>query len=224
MSQHKQPAGVWPPKGTAITDWVAVMGGATTYTEEQIQAAYRVGLTIAQNGKNVITGATTGIPYAAALGAKDGGALVIGVSPADDPVEHVRKFGKPLDALDLIIYSGLSFAGRGPLIIRSAAACIFIGGEFGTLNEFSSAWLIGNRLLGVLPGYGGMTKEFAKLAHKTKMNWGCQLVIGKQPEELVRRLVRAMNQVTPKVRFREHPGRDVRQIVSRYRAMKRHRL
>jgi len=205
------------------TDWVAVMGGATAYTEEQIQAAYRVGLAIAQHGKNVITGATTGIPYAAALGAKDGGALVIGVSPAADPVEHVRKFGKPLDAMDLIIYSGLSFDGRGPLIIRSAAACIFIGGEFGTLNEFSAAWLIGNRLLGVLPRYGGMTREFVNLVRKTKKNWGCKLVTGKQPEELVRRLVRAMNRMTPKFKFREHPGQDVRQIVLRCRDTHRRR-
>ncbi len=54
--------------------WVAVLGGSKRYTNEQILAAYSVGRELGRLGKNLVTGATTGIPYAAALGAREKGA------------------------------------------------------------------------------------------------------------------------------------------------------
>src|SRR3989338_4784298 len=91
---------------------IGVMGGAFEYTPEAISAAYNVGKTIAQNNCTLITGATTGIPYAAALGTRSAGGLSIGISPGKDAKEHVERFGKPLEGLDAIIYTGMGFNGR----------------------------------------------------------------------------------------------------------------
>ncbi len=58
--------------------WIAVLGGSVEYSEEQVLAAYDVGAAIAAHGMGIVTGATTGIPYAAIIGAKVAGGVVVG--------------------------------------------------------------------------------------------------------------------------------------------------
>ena len=84
-----------------LRDWIAVLGSAANCHERQLFAGYQVGRAIAENRKNLLHGATTGIPYAAALGAKLGGACVIGISPADDVGDHLNRFEKPIANCDL---------------------------------------------------------------------------------------------------------------------------
>jgi uncharacterized protein (TIGR00725 family) len=139
----------WLPRST-----IAVLGGAATYTDAQIEAAYRIGSGVAARGHALLTGATSGIPYAAALGAHDAGGMVIGISPASCAEEHIEKFRKPLRQADVIIYTGMGPEGRSPLLTKSASAAIFVGGEVGTLGEFCSAWMCGPNVLGVLEAGG----------------------------------------------------------------------
>ena len=202
--------------GGTQRDWVAVLGGASIYDEPQILAAYQTGQALARQGKNVLTGATTGIPYAAAMGARDAGALVVGISPAGNPVEHAKMFRKPLDQHDLIVYSGVGFEARGALIVRSAAACIFIGGEFGTLNEFTAAWMVGRKVLGVLIGSGGITDTLTTLMSRTKSTWGSEVIYDANPISLVAKVCTRIQTIvspTPAVSI----GRDVRAIVARFK-------
>jgi len=203
-------------RGETLRDWVAVLGGASVYDETQILAAYQIGQALARKGKNVLTGATTGIPYAAAIGAREAGALVVGISPAGSPSEHIQAFRKPLDYHDLIVYSGVGFEARGPLIVRSAAACIFIGGEFGTLNEFTAAWMVGHKVLGVLNGSGGITDALPSLMAKTKSTWGSVVVYDKNPTSLVAKVCKEIEAIVPEVPT-GNVGRDVRAIVARFR-------
>lgn len=163
------------------TRWVAVLGGAHRYDRAQLRAAYECGAELARRGRNVITGATTGIPYAAALGAKDGGAMVVGISPAVGASEHVERFAKPVSAADLVIYSGLAVEGRGPLILRSAGAAIFIGGEMGTLAEFAAGWLCGCPYLAVLDSSGGIATQLAAIAASMQTCWGSTVVRASDP-------------------------------------------
>jgi uncharacterized protein (TIGR00725 family) len=164
--------------------WVAVLGGASSYTREQIRAAYLCGRELARQGRNVITGATSGIPCAAAVGAKDGGGFVVGISPARNADEHVRTYRKPLAAMDLVIYSGLSLDGRAPLILRSAGAAVFIGGEMGTLAEFAAGWLCGCPVLGLLEPMGGVTADLRRIC-QSMQSWGSAVVVGSDPIQLV---------------------------------------
>lgn len=165
--------------------WVAVLGGAHRYDTAQLRAAYRCGVALARGGCNVMTGATTGVPYAAAVGAKDAGGMVVGVSPATSPREHVEQFGKPITATDLVLYSGLTIEGRSPLIMRSVSAAIFIGGEMGTLAEFAAGWLCGCRYMGLLETSGGITANLGAIADSIQTNWGSTIIRGSNPEALV---------------------------------------
>ena len=176
--------------GYSATQWIAVLGGATVYDERQVEAAYVIGERLAIRGFGLVTGATTGLPFAAALGAKAGGGLVVGVSPAASWEEHVRDGGRPLDAHDFIVFTGLGAEGRAPLILRSVAAAVFIGGEMGTLNEFAVGWMLGIPLLGVLSGYGGIAEEFEALARRVRSSWGSEVVVEGDPATLAETLAR----------------------------------
>jgi len=163
--------------------WIAVLGGASRYDEQQLRAAYVCGFELARRGKHLLTGATTGIPFAAALGAADGGGRIVGISPASSRDEHVNRYGKPVEPADLLIFSGMTLDGRAPLILRSAAAAIFIGGEMGTLAEFAAGWLCGCPCLGLLESAGGITGELRRIA-SAMQNWGSTIVCNDDPVQL----------------------------------------
>lgn len=174
--------------GTSLSRWIAVFGGAARYDAGQVRAAYRVGQEVARQGRNLLTGATSGLPYAAALGARECRALVVGISPAATPGEHVQKYRKPLDPFDFIAFTGLGYTARSSLLVQSAAGAIFLGGEFGTLNEFSAAWICGNNVLGVLEGSGGISEKFRDLLAHVETTWGSKVVFADDPTDLTRRV------------------------------------
>lgn len=174
-------------------DWVAILGGALKFTDEQIMAAYDIGVEIAKMENGIVTGATSGVPYAAVLGVKDAGGLAMGISPAATPEEHLNRYKKPLDELDFIVYTGTGYDCRSTFIVNSASACIFIGGEIGTLKEFTSAWMAGHQIIGILKGFGGITDQLEELSTYTKTDYHNRLVIETNPKKLVQRIVREIH-------------------------------
>ncbi len=200
-------------------DSIAVLGGAVRFTETQIIAAFCVGRQIAARGFNLVTGGTTGIPYAAAAGAKLSGATVVGISPAASVEEHILRYKKPLDFADVIIYTGMGLEGRNPINVRSAKGAIFIGGEFGTMNEFSAAYTCGENVLGILEGMGGVSDCLRDLLIKMDSNYGSFVIFESDP-------VRLADSVCNEVRHRysaksmqlksEELGSDVRNMLRRF--------
>ena len=123
---------------------------------------------MAKSGAVLVTGATTGIPYWAAKGAKEAGGIVIGLSPAVSKIAHVKTYHLPVEYHDLIIYTGFDYSGRNLLLTRSADAVITIYGRVGTLNEFTIAFE-DKKPQGVLTGSGGESDELEhilKIAHR----------------------------------------------------------
>ncbi len=176
---------------------LGVMGGAFRYTLEALEAAYVIGKEIAEAGAALITGGTTGIPYRAAQGYKtEGGLWSIGISPAVDRVEHVEKFGKPTDAYDVLIFSGMGYAGRNPLNIRSCDGVIFIGGESGTLNEFTTG-LYEDRVLGILESVGGITEKIREIMSEFRTDHGSKVLYDIHPQNLVRRVLTEIRDRNP---------------------------
>lgn len=200
-------------------EWIAVLGGATRYDRAQITAAFEVGRQIARCKKHLVTGGTSGVPYAAAIGAKMEGGLVVGISPAASEEEHANHYKKPLDNVDMMVYSGMNVDGRSPLIIRSAGAAIFIGGEFGTLNEFTSAWLNGRSVVGVLEGFGGISESMRGLLRDTETSFGSAVFFDSEPNSLVRQIC---TELTKRSRSKQPYegedtcGADVREMVEAY--------
>src|SRR5579864_3121772 len=100
---------------------VCVSGSAETEhcPPGTVEKAMEVGRLIAVNGMVLVTGATTGIPYWAAKGAKSAGGIVIGLSPAVSKAAHIKSYRLPTDYHDLIIYTGFDYSGRNLLLTRA---------------------------------------------------------------------------------------------------------
>ena len=176
---------------------IGVMGGAFRYTLEALEAAYEIGREIAREDAVLVTGGTTGIPYRAAQGAKEAGGLSIGISPAVDREEHVEKFGKPTDAYDVLIFTGMGYSGRNPINIRSCDGVIYIGGESGTLNEFTNG-LYEARVLGILEGVGGITGRIRTIMNEFQTDHGSTVIYDTNPKNLVERVFSEIRAGNPK--------------------------
>lgn len=181
-------------KSPASKESIAVLGSASRWTDDQVLGGFRVGREIARLGFSVITGMTLGVPYGAALGAWSNDGLVVGVSPASCREEHIDRYGRPIDAVDVAIYTGMGLEGRQPILVRSARAAIFIGGEFGTLAEFSAAWTAGNKVMGVLQGLGGTSDLLQEMVARTESRYGNTLICDTDAERLVRRVCEELNE------------------------------
>lgn len=149
---------------------VCVSGAAETghCARETLEKAEQIGAEIAHRGLILVTGATIGVPYFAAKGAKEAGGIVIGLSPASSKAAHVKTYHLPLDYHDVIVYTGFDYAGRNLLLTRSADAVVTICGRTGTLNEFTIAFE-DQKPIGVLEGTGGtadMIRGILENAHR----------------------------------------------------------
>jgi uncharacterized protein (TIGR00725 family) len=160
--------------------------------------AEEVGRSIAEQGCVLTTGATSGIPYFAAKGAKKAGGMVIGFSPAASKMAHVKTYKLPLDYHDLIVYTGFDYAGRNLILTRSADAVIVVCGRIGTLNEFTVAFE-DNRVIGVLEGSGGIADLIRSIIAIAKRGKG-RIVFDKDPSRLVDKVILELKKEDAKIK------------------------
>ena len=176
------------PSGYGVIK-ICVSGAADTgYCGlDAFEKAKEIGREIARQGAIITTGATTGFPLYAAMGAKDEGGFSIGLSPASTEREHVETYKLPLDYMDVVIYTGFGYAGRDLLLVRSSDAIVVGCGRIGTLNEFSIAFE-DRRPLGILEGSWDtdeLLRHFIASAHRPND----MLVYDSDPKALVERLI-----------------------------------
>lgn len=172
---------------------VAISGAAETghCAIDAHEKAEMVGRELARSGMVVITGATTGIPYWAAKGAKEEGGLVIGFSPASSEASHVKTYHLPVDYHDVIVYTGFEYSGRNLLLTRAADAVILMCGRLGTLNEFTIAFE-DHKPIGVLTGTGGIADRVEEIVSKAHRGPG-KIVFSSDPAELVEKVIELVN-------------------------------
>ncbi len=168
---------------------ICVSGAAETShcAKDALEKAEAFGREVAKRGLILITGATTGIPYWAAKGAKNEGGIVIGLSPAASKLAHIKTYRLPIDYHDLIIYTGFEYSGRNLLLTRSSDAVVVICGRMGTLNEFTIAFEE-DKPIGVLEGTGGMSDQIREIIEKAHRGPG-RVVFSNNPSELLDRLL-----------------------------------
>ena len=146
-----------------------------------------VGREIARQNCNLVTGATTGVPYLAAQGCKEVGGFSIGFSPATSEAAHLKTYKLPVDAFDVIIYTGEDYAGRNIIMTKSASGVIIVCGRIGTLHEFATAFET-KKPIGVLIGSGGTADKIKTVAippyRGTK-----KIIYEKEPRLLVKKLI-----------------------------------
>ena len=168
---------------------ICISGSAVTEDAppDAVQKTELLGRLIAERGLILVTGATTGMPYWAAKGAKEAGGIVIGLSPAASKLAHVKSYRLPLDYHDLIIYTGFEYSGRNLLLTRSADAVITVSGRIGTLNEFTIAFE-DQKPQGVLLGTGGTGEMLPDILERAHRGNG-KVVFGNDPAKLLDQVV-----------------------------------
>jgi uncharacterized protein (TIGR00725 family) len=176
-------------KDTDLKYKICVSGAAVTdiATPGTVEKAELIGRLIAERGMILVTGATTGIPYWAAKGAKEAGGIVIGLSPAASKAAHVKVYRLPTEYHDLIIYTGFDYSGRNLLLTRAADAIITISGRVGTLNEFTIAFE-DQKPQGILTGTGGMSDMLEEILTRAQRGMG-KAVFESDPEKLLDKVV-----------------------------------
>jgi uncharacterized protein (TIGR00725 family) len=163
---------------------IAISGAADGLAAEQgEELAYQVGREIAKRGGILLTGATSGVPYAAARGAKSLGGQTIGFSPAHSLREHQKKYRLPVDYHDSIFFTGYDYAGRDVLLVDMADAVISVSGRIGSLHEFTSAFER-KKIIGLLLNSGGLANDIPEILEKARRGMG-RVIMHADPAELV---------------------------------------
>lgn len=167
---------------------IAVSGAADGEVVEQAKdLALKVGHEIAVQNCILLTGATTGIPQYAAVGASKAKGVVIGFSPATSRKEHLNKYHLPVDHHDIIFYSSFGYAHRNSLLTTMSDAVIVISGRIGTLNEFTTTFEE-KKIIGVLLGSGGIADEIPNIIEVANRGKG-RIIYDTDPTRLVERVV-----------------------------------
>ncbi|MDP2676803.1 MAG: hypothetical protein Q8O83_03905 [bacterium] len=168
---------------------ICVSGAAETghCPKDALERAKELGKEIVKHNAILVTGATTGFPYWAAIGAKEAGGISIGLSPALNEKEHVEKYKLPVDYMDMIVYTGFDYAGRNLLLTRASDGVIVGCGRMGTLNEFTIAFE-DNKPVGVLEDAGGSTDLIKEIIDRAHRGEG-KVVFDKDPKALVEKVI-----------------------------------
>ncbi len=176
------------PDGYGVVK-IGVSGAAETGAcgLDAFEKAKEIGREIARKGAIITTGATTGFPMYAAMGAKDECGFSIGLSPAANEREHVETYKLPLEFMDVIIYTGFGYAGRDLLFVRSSDAMVIGCGRIGTLNEFSIAFE-DRRPMGILEG-SWQTDEILRHVIDAANRPNDKIVFDSDPKAMVERLI-----------------------------------
>lgn len=172
---------------------ICVSGAAAGGTvSEDGKLAEALGRAIARSGHILTTGATVGLPYYAARGAKAEGGMSIGFSPAVSLREHLRKYRLPHGCFDFINFTGLNYVGRDLYLVQSSDAVITIGGRFGSLHEFTSA-LEAHKPCGVLTGSGGTADLIPALMEILEPPNNNLVIYDTDPDQLVQKIIKVLD-------------------------------
>lgn len=172
---------------------IVISGAAAgSASQEGHDLAFQVGREVAVRGGIVVTGATTGVPFAAIRGAKSVQGQTIGFSPAHSLREHVKKYRLPTEDHDIIFFTGYDYAGRDTLLIDVADAVIEVSGRIGSLHEFTSAFER-HKIIGVLLHSGGLSDEIPEILEQAHRGYG-RVILHADPKVLVAEVFEALEE------------------------------
>jgi len=167
---------------------LAVCGSGSGESKRILDISKEIGEEIAKSRNILLTGGGTGYPYASVRGAILENGKVICYSPAKDKEEHIAKYNFPFEESAEYIFTNMGIPGRNLPLVQDADAIILIGGQIGTLNEFTIAFAL-NKKIGILQGSGKITELIPTIAEVcNKMGESKNVVYGNNPQELIEQL------------------------------------
>lgn len=119
---------------------IAVIGAGLAETS-LYEKAYQVGYLLGKEGAIIYTGGLGGVMEAASRGAKEAGALTIGILPG-----HKAEEANPYILVPVITDMGHA---RNVILVRSAEFIVSIGGGYGTLSEIALALKMWKTVIGL---------------------------------------------------------------------------
>jgi hypothetical protein len=173
------------------------MGSAGEATPEIAELGRRLGRSIAARDVILFTGATTGLINLVGTAAREAGGFHIGISPGENQREHIETFGLPVDACDVLIYTGFGLKGRNVVLVRSCDVVLFIAGSIGSLNEFTIAHDEG-KIIGCLAGTGGVADEIDHLTATFKKQTRSRIFHETDPARLIDLCLEAFAELAPR--------------------------
>ena len=180
---------------------IGVYGSATgELSDKTKEKARELGLQIAKKGHIVVTGACLGLPYEAVLGAYEVGGKCIGYSPAPNKDIHISKYQLPAKEFDELVFVPKDYNHaddqlacrkyRNISSVYDVDAAVFVGGETGSMNEFTNAYDFGKKI-GVLEESGGITDGVIQaLLKKITKKTGAYVIFNSDPIALVDEIVK----------------------------------
>lgn len=167
---------------------ICISGAAETghCVTDALEKAKELGRQVVLQGCILTTGATTGFPYWASIGAKEAGGISIGLSPAATEQEHIEEYNLPVDYMDMIVYTGFGYPGRNLMLTRASDAVLIGCGRMGTLNEFTIAFE-DKKPIGILTGTGGMADMIEKIVEQSTRTG--TIIYDDDPKRLVGRII-----------------------------------
>ena len=150
-----------------------------------------LGREIAKHGAILVTGATTGFPLWAAMGAKEAGGFVLGFSPASTEKEHIETFNLPVEYHDVIVYTGFGYPGLDLILTRSSDAVFFGCGRIGTIHEFTISFE-DQKPIGIYEADWG-TDEVIKSILQNGHRANDRIAFDTDPKKLVKRVADLVN-------------------------------
>jgi len=169
---------------------IAVIGSGINAQKQINMKAREIGREIAKADCILVTGSGNGLPYEAVKGAKEIGGTTIGISPASNIQEHIERYRFPVEAFDVLIFTGFGLKGRNVPFIRTCDGVIAISGRIGTLNELTIAYDEG-KTIGVLKGTGGISDMVEDLVRKSGKKGG-KVIYESDSESLTKELINSL--------------------------------
>lgn len=119
---------------------IAIIGAGIA--DEELQAlAYKVGFSLGEEGAIILTGGLGGVMEAASKGAKEAGAITVGILPGQKAEE-----ANPFVLIPIVTDMGHA---RNVILVRSAEIVVAIGGGYGTLSEIALALKMWKPVIGL---------------------------------------------------------------------------
>lgn len=162
--------------------------------QEAYEIGKQLGAEIVDQGGILVTGASSGFPYWAAMGAKHAGGLSIGYSPAISPKEHTDVYRLPLDYMDIVSFTGFGYPGRDIIFTRSCDGIILGPGRIGTIHEFTIGFE-GETPMGILESDLWETDKVLKFIIDNSHRKNKYIAFDKDPRKLV---TKVMNMIREK--------------------------
>ncbi|MBU3668507.1 MAG: hypothetical protein FGM57_00900 [Candidatus Taylorbacteria bacterium] len=178
-------------KNNYLIPKIGVSGAADMgfLSQDAYEIAKEVGREIARQGAIMMSGATTGFPYWAAMGCKEECGVSVGLSPAESVREHTEVYRLPLEYMDFITFTGFGYSGRDLLFTRSCDAIIIGPGRIGTFHEFTISFE-DQKPIGILKGDGEWaTDDIIKIMVENSHRPNNKIVFDDNPKRLIAKLL-----------------------------------